>query len=142
MYSFEPVPRTFALLRWGTRILSRKNVLVSCHALSDRLGQRSMQVPVSAETGKRNYYMAAVLPTDQDSPDSRDLLVIQTTTLDAALRGEQRRVSFIKCDVEGHENAVFLGSESVLASSRPALLIEVSGNPDMADSTAGSFWLT
>ena len=95
-----------------------------------------MQIPVFADTGKRNYYMAAVVPNEKVIPDARDQFAIQTTTLAAALSGETQKVSFIKCDVEGHENAVFIGSEQVLASSRPALLIEVSGNPEASEGNA------
>ena len=34
-------------------------------------------------------------------------------------------ISFIKCDVEGHEFAVLRGAERLLARSKPALLVEI-----------------
>jgi hypothetical protein len=43
---------------------------------------------------------------------------------------------FIKCDVEGHELACVKGAIRVIRRSRPAWLIEVSGNPDEWTSTA------
>jgi hypothetical protein len=47
--------------------------------------------------------------------------------LDHYLRGlprSGRRVSFLKCDVEGHELNVFRGAEQLLRRDRPVLLFE------------------
>jgi len=57
--------------------------------------------------------------------DDRDAFDIPLTTLDdyfAERRGE--RVRLIKCDVEGHEDAVFQGGQRLLARDRPDLLFE------------------
>jgi hypothetical protein len=45
-------------------------------------------------------------------------------TLDELLAGE-RRVSFLKCDVEGHEQQVFVGATRILGRDRPVVLTEV-----------------
>ena len=39
-------------------------------------------------------------------------------------------LTLIKCDVEGHELCAFQGARELLRRSRPALLVEVSENPD------------
>jgi FkbM family methyltransferase len=52
-------------------------------------------------------------------------MTVPVTTLD--LYREQhldRPIAFIKCDVEGHEHAVFKGAERVLREDRPTLLFE------------------
>ncbi len=55
----------------------------------------------------------------------RETLNVPTITL-ADLMAEQKldRVDFIKCDVEGHEGAVFDASRDVLAQYRPTILVE------------------
>jgi len=45
------------------------------------------------------------------------------TTLDAYYN-EFTDVAFIKCDVEGHEHAVFRGGQRLLERDRPCLLFE------------------
>ena len=51
--------------------------------------------------------------------------VVTTKTLDNLLTPRSKRVSFIKCDVEGHELEVFRGGTRVLAEDRPNLLVEI-----------------
>jgi FkbM family methyltransferase len=59
--------------------------------------------------------------------------VIRTVTLDrfAQSLGE-RRVSFMKIDVEGHEHAVISGGRKFLAKHRPIFTIEVLGSAETA----------
>jgi FkbM family methyltransferase len=59
--------------------------------------------------------------------------VIRTITLDsfAETLGE-RRVSFMKIDVEGHEHAVISGGRRFLAEHRPIFTIEILGNAETA----------
>lgn len=45
--------------------------------------------------------------------------------LDDMLRHRKLRVSFIKCDVEGHEVEVFRGATDILKTDRPNLLVEI-----------------
>ena len=45
-------------------------------------------------------------------------------------------ISFIKCDVEGHELSVIEGANSFLFKSYAAWLIEISSNPDENNSPA------
>jgi hypothetical protein len=40
------------------------------------------------------------------------------------------KVTFIKCDVEGHELAVVSGGKKFFERSKPAWLMEVGGDPD------------
>lgn len=54
--------------------------------------------------------------------EKRDVIV---KCLDDLLGNRNRRVSFIKCDVEGHEIEVLKGGQLILKSDRPNLLIEI-----------------
>jgi FkbM family methyltransferase len=62
---------------------------------------------------------------ERQPTSDEETMTVPVTTLD--LFREQhfdRPVSFIKCDVEGHEHAVFKGAENVLREDRPILLFE------------------
>ena len=56
--------------------------------------------------------------------DAMQEIVVELKTLDSLLQDEERPISFIKIDVEGHELAVLKGAARVLAS-KPVLLIEI-----------------
>lgn len=137
VYAFEPVPRTYSLLSWGVRVLGRRNVALSKRAISDHVGDGAMQIPVFKDTGKRNYYMASLVHDTDNVGAGNGLVDIQATTLKDALPQESVPIRFIKCDVEGHELAVFCGSRDVLSSSRPALLVEVNGDLEDGQCPAG-----
>ncbi len=50
--------------------------------------------------------------------------------LDSLFRDLRAAVTFIKCDVEGHEYEVFMGARNVVTKWKPACLIEISGDLD------------
>ena len=49
-------------------------------------------------------------------------------------------ITFIKCDVEGHELSVIKGASQLLAKCRPAWLIEISGHLYDGGSPAGELF--
>jgi hypothetical protein len=54
------------------------------------------------------------------------------------IASDAESVAFVKCDVEGHELRCLAGAHDVLAKHHPAWLIEVSGDPDGADTAAAT----
>ena len=107
-------------------------------AATDRDGEAVMQVPRYASGGE-NFYEARVV----SSPDDAGLrtVAVPARTLDG-LFGRLRDIDFVKCDVEGHELACLRGAADILRKTKPAWLIEVSGDPDAPDtSAAGVFAL-
>jgi hypothetical protein len=56
--------------------------------------------------------------------------------LDDLVGPDAARIRFMKIDVEGHEGPVVRGALEILRRSQPALLIEVSGDPDAPASSA------
>ncbi len=133
VYSFEPIPLTFQILTSNIRKLSLDNVTAQRFAISDRDGSTTMEVPLYS-TGGENYYMARV--TESPSPSNLRTAAVDTRTLDSVFNSSQPAVSFIKCDAEGHELACIQGALRLTADSRPAWLIEVSGNPDHENTAA------
>src|SRR5438034_862081 len=53
-----------------------------------------------------------------------EVVKVVVRPLDDLLSTRDRPVSFIKCDVEGHELAVLRGTRAILAADRPTLLVE------------------
>lgn len=113
---FEPNPECIAVLAaWAA---SKPDVNIHSVALSSRAGSASLHIPVD-EFGVEHNASASI--ENAGFEHSRDQSV-SLQTLDS-YRFED--VSFIKIDVEGHEYSVIEGAVSLLASSRPALLVEI-----------------
>lgn len=132
--SIEPIPPTFEILDYCVRSLGLRNVEVHHCAVSREEGEAWMEVPPYEEGGE-NFYQAHVVGQPTAGGDEHRFRV-GMRTLDALLEAARGQVSFVKCDVEGHELAVLEGSARLLEIDRPAWLLEVSGDPDDADGEA------
>ncbi len=111
VHSYEPVPETFSYLRHNVRKLQLSNVTVHNAGASSSVSKASMIVP------EGNFYRAAI----SQGGDRQ----IQLVRLDDefALVG---RVSFIKCDAEGHEREVVKGALKLIQRDHPIWLMETS----------------
>lgn len=132
VFSIEPVPLTYELLVSNIDTIGLINVQTFNVAVSARNGVVCMEVPRYA-TGGENFYEARIVPGP--GAPVRRVVHVPARTLDG-LFGPQDRIEFVKCDVEGHELSCLQGATALLRWSRPAWLIEVSGNPDQAGSPA------
>ncbi|MFO7658454.1 MAG: FkbM family methyltransferase [Bacteroidales bacterium] len=121
VYSFEPVPETFAFLENNVRKLKLKNVRLLNMAVSDATGMVKMEVPRYEKAGD-NFYEARIVTIPSGNLKSYD---VECSTLDNLYSGYGFRPSFIKCDVEGFEWNVFKCSGKLLNECRPALLVEI-----------------
>ena len=107
-------------------------------AVSDREATVTMEVPKYASTSvEENYYRAHIVGDEEHGVPGVEnrRVVARAITLDSIAEGLDS-VSFIKCDVEGHELACIAGAESLLRRHRPAWLIEVSDDPDVPGTSA------
>lgn len=132
--AFEPLPPMAEVLRNNVQKLGLSNVEVRQQALSDSLGLVSMSVP-QYEGGGDNFYEAQIIS------DREGDFKVETNTLDHLFEQEGVRPSFLKIDVEGHEEEVVRGGMKMLHALRPKLFIEVNGNPDEVGSAAEAFFL-
>lgn len=128
--AFEAFPSTAELLHHNIRCSGLENVKVFPFGLSARSGTASMFVPRYAWGGE-NFYESSIVD-DAGTPGRPDGEAVQVPLepLDSVLQKENVRPSFIKIDVEGHELDVLQGALGTLAACRPALLVEVNGDPD------------
>lgn len=133
VHSFEPVPATFELLANNLRVLGLANVRARQAAVSDAPGRARMTTPEYADGGENLYESRLVEGSEAGTCE------VEVVRLDAALGQDARRVTFVKVDVEGHELAALRGAAGLLEAA-PALLVEVSGDPDAAGSAAAALF--
>ncbi len=100
-------------------------------AVSDKNETVTMTIPKNPD-GIENFYLATVIPDPVDSDFSS--FDVKARTLDSIVSKENRKISFIKCDIEGHELHCLLGASGVIKKSRPAWFIEIKENPDIRES--------
>lgn len=147
VHSFEPVPVTFDLLAHNLAALRIGNVRARRLAVSDAPGHARMTTPDYKDGGENLYESHLV-----NGPGGEGTFEVELARMDDALGADCPRVTFLKIDVEGHELAAIRGAGWLLGV-KPALLIEVSGDPDESGSGAaqlfewlaargyGAFWL-
>ncbi len=133
VYSFEPHPYTFSILQ--TTIKNRLglvNVVLKNIALSQENKELVIETPIN-KLGISNYYRTQV-KDQQEINNYRNAITIKAESLDNFVSNLDSSISLIKIDVEGHELSVIRGSIVTLNKFNPALLVEISGNPNIKDS--------
>jgi FkbM family methyltransferase len=132
VYSVEPVPETFEILSGVVKKLALSNVELFNCAVSEKDGTVRMEIPLH-QHGGQNFYMSRVV-TWPSSASSFESFEVPCRALDSLLASQPAKpVTFVKCDVEGHELAVVKGASNLLERNRPAMLIEVAGTAVMQD---------
>ena len=134
VHSFEPVPTTFSLLRYCTRRLRLRNVVLHNCAASSSRGTAVMTVP-HYPGGGENYHQATLVGGKGSAERLRHFSV-ELRTVDSELTTTPRPISLIKCDVEGHEAEALEGAVGTIERDRPALCVEVTGDPDAVGSSS------
>jgi len=107
VHAFEPVAETFDYLSQNVRELGLNNVVCHHAAVSSANGLGRVIVP------NGNFYRAKLSDTGEE---------VTVVRLDDLFAGD---VSFIKCDVEGHEIGVIEGATKLIERCRPVWLMEV-----------------
>lgn len=139
VYSIEPIPDTFRLLSAVATAWRLKNVELLNVAVSDKDGSAVMEIPLH-EYGGKNFYMAKIVSGSQSSSSSNKRYTVAVRSMDSLFQTIAERVSFIKCDVEGHELAAFKGAEKFLKVQKPAILLEVAGQLEKKGSPANELF--
>ena len=129
VYSVEPIPDTFQVLSGIVRKLGLANVLPINYAISKTDGMAVMRVPEHAYGGS-NFYRAQIDLKQAENAGSMPEYNVPMRSLDSLFLDVANKITFIKCDVEGHELAVVQGAVRFLETARPAWLMEVGGSPD------------
>jgi FkbM family methyltransferase len=119
VHGFEPDSKTFANLQANVRLNQLQNVTCNHSALSDTPGTATLFLANVTNTGANSLRLTPSFGGRQ--------VPVQCDTLDAyCAKHGIGDIGFIKIDVEGGELPVLRGSERVLATSRPTLMLEFS----------------
>ena len=117
VWSFEPVPSTFQLLRLCPSLNGFAHMTPRALALGASRG--SVQIHFDPTVaGWASMY---------SDPDTHnwECATVDMVTLDALVdAGEVTFPNFIKVDVEGHERDVFLGARKTISQAKPDILFE------------------
>ncbi len=112
VYAFEPDPTNFALLVKNTRRFA--NVTPLNMALSDSSGEQPFFL-VPDSTFRHTLVSEGGYPH----------IMVSTTTVDDFMESKKERVSFVKIDVEGHEQSVLAGMKKTVGKDRPLVICEM-----------------
>ena len=116
--AFEPQPELAAHLRDLRDCFHLYRLELAERGLSSKDGELTLRRP------KTHWVGACFEALGRDRGDL-DLITANVTTLDGYFENHSARpISFIKCDVEGHEYHVFRGGHRVLMEDRPDLVFE------------------
>lgn len=140
VYSLEPFPPTFELLCYNIKKLCLDNVEPENIAVSDSESIVTMALPYDG-SGAETHYRACIVANPEETSRT-EVRNVRATTIDSRFLSESGTISFIKCDVEGHELACVKGALKFLVQSQAACLIEVTGEPDDTNSTAHNLFKT
>jgi FkbM family methyltransferase len=114
VYAFEPQQVLARILR---RSFDPARVIVEHAGVSDREGTMTLYLPSDGRPSP-----GASLEKNIPAPGCA--IEVRVITLDRYWPTWPAPVSFLKCDVEGHELHVFRGAEQLLRRDRPVLLFE------------------
>jgi FkbM family methyltransferase len=120
VWAVEPFPPNAAAVE---RVTARRtNVVICPWAASDHGGSERLTVPVF---GGRDLGALATLGRSAETTHTVDVDVRTVDGMLARDGGTTRRVTFVRCDVVGHEAAVLAGAAHTLRTHQPALLVEI-----------------
>lgn len=133
VHSIEPLPLTFDILCSNIKKLRLHNVEPINCAVSDNNADIVMEIPRNGLAGE-NFYRARVVSGDANGTFRQ--VKVTSRTLDSMFSDLPHNISFIKCDVEGHEFQCLKGASTIIKTRQPIWLIEVTGDPASPHSRA------
>ncbi len=122
VHAFEPNPARHEAL--AALAAAQPNVEIHPLGLSDHEGDGELQVPVERGAPIPPCGRLSAPPAGAEGVSWRRTPVT-LSTLDRELQAGAAEISFVKCDVEGHELAVLRGAQRTLREFRPTLLVEI-----------------
>ena len=127
VHSFEPNPIIFNDLKKNLKKII-PNMILYNYALSNRSGNLELKVPIRNQNINREnyeeYYEMGKATIHKDNAfDNYEKFKIYAKELDE-LKFDNL-ISFIKIDVEGHEEQVIQGAKKTISKHKPIMLVEI-----------------
>ena len=127
VHSFEANPLLFPFLKKNlTKII--RNISLYNLAASDSNGEINLKIPsrnksIFKTNYEELYKLGAATIHNENKIKEFDGIKVKKAKLDDILN--DKIISFIKIDVEGHEKEVINGSKNIIINNRPTLLVEI-----------------
>lgn len=120
VHAFEPNPSHWDRLAEVARAYG--NVTVHRIALSDVAATGALRIPVVG--GREIDALASLSRSFAEGHEHPGSVSVELQRLDDIIPAS-RSISFLKCDVEGHETSVLSGAVKTIARDHPAMLVEI-----------------
>ena len=128
-YGFEPLPVFYQSLR--TKYQQQKNIVLYDLALSDANGNSSFNHVTSNPS-----YSGIKKRTYDRTNETDETIEVKTARLDDVLLQQNKKIDFMKIDVEGAELGVLKGATALIKRDRPVIIFECGlGGTDVYDTT-------
>ena len=128
-YGFEPLPVFYQALR--TKYQQQKNIVLYDLALSDANGNSSFNHVTSNPS-----YSGIKKRTYDRTNETDETIEVKTARLDDVLLQQNKKIDFMKIDVEGAELGVLKGAAALIKRDQPVIIFECGlGGTDMYDTT-------
>ena len=127
VHSFEPNPLLFPFLKKNlTKII--RNISLYNLAASDSNGEINLKIPsrnksIFKTNYEELYKLGAATIHNENKIKEFESIKVKKAKLDDILN--DKIISFIKIDVEGHEKEVIDGSKEIINKNKPTLLVEI-----------------
>ena len=109
VYSFEPDPENFALLKKGIEANNLKNVEIIQKAVSNTNSTIKLFLSDTDRATNRIY--------DAGINDAHKIIEVETCSIDEFLNEKEIKIDFVKIDAEGSEQGVIEGMKTTLKNN-------------------------
>jgi FkbM family methyltransferase len=104
VFSFEPTPDSFDVLRKNKNVNNLENIIIEEKAITDMNGVETLEIFESSGGNRLNS-------------NCENGISVKCITLDSYFSNIDKKISFIKIDVEGQEPRVLKGMKNILKES-------------------------
>ena len=129
VHAFEPNPLIYPYLEKNLKKII-KNISLYNIAASDSKGVTNLKIPNRFNTLNKSHYeemyklgASTIHEKNELNNDAYISKEVEKNKLDNIL--ENKKIGFIKIDVEGHEKNVIVGARKIIEKNKPVLLVEI-----------------
>jgi FkbM family methyltransferase len=120
VFSFEPAPNNFKLLKKNVEVNGYKHVVIEQKAVSNV--NTTVKMYLSNSPKDHRIY---------DTHDNRESIEVESIRLDDYFKDFNQKISLVKSNIQGADYAAFQGMKSVIEKSKSNIILAMEFNPAM-----------